>query len=124
MRELMKTYPKSAEYIKEWFTMQFMNSLKEDVPNNFKEYVKSLSIDEEQIIKMLDSQPRALFDAFDMQEIYISIITLYPENDLLFSASINGVSIGMACSTRKEAEKLAIEKAFNLLNEKLCMTES
>jgi len=120
----MKTYPKSAEYIKEWFTMQFMNSLKEDVPTNFKEYVKSLSIDEEQIIKMLDSQPRALFDAFDIQEIYISIITLYPENDLLFSPSINGVSIGVVCSTRKEAEKLAIEKAFNLLNEKLCMTES
>ena len=114
--ELLDEYPKAAIVIKQWYLDKMLESLKdEDLPEDFKEHVRQQGITNENVSKMLEGMPRALFDVFDGQKVVIQINT-FPS----FSYSINeGDVISGSWETRKEAESAAIKEAFKLLNDKL-----
>lgn len=103
--------------IKQWFLGKLLDSLNDDnLPENFKEYVKAQDLEDDKIATMIDASPRMLFDVFDEHKVYIQI-TYY--NGPKFWCSINGVESGKKYDTRIEAEKEAIEGAFQMLNDKL-----
>jgi hypothetical protein len=64
-----------------------------------------------------------LFDVFDSNGVYIEILVDLTKDDALFSYVIDGDMMsnveGVLYNSRIEAEKVAIEKAFQLLNDKL-----
>ena len=64
-----------------------------------------------------------LFDVFDSNSVYIEILVDLTKDDALFSYIIDGDVMGnveaVLYNSRIEAEKVAIEKAFQLLNDKL-----
>jgi hypothetical protein len=72
---------------------------------------------------MIDSMPRALFDVFDSNSVYIEILVDLTKDNALFSYVIDGNMMGnvegILYNSRIEAEKVAIEEAFKVLNEKL-----
>lgn len=114
--ELLDEHPKAAIVVKQWYLDKMLESLKdEDLPEDFKEHVRQQGITNENVSKMLEGMPRALFDVFDSQKVVIQINT-FPS----FSYSINeGDVISGSWETRKEAESAAIEQAFKILNDKL-----
>ena len=114
--ELLQNNPKTATVIKQWFLGKLLDSLKDDkLPENFKEFVKAQDLEDDKIATMIDANPRVLFDVFDEHKIYIDISCL---NDK-FLWGINDDMRNSVYETRKEAEKAAIEQAFEILNDKL-----
>ena len=115
--ELLETYPKTNTIMKEWYLEKMLESLNNDsLPEDFKEHVRNEGVDDDKIVAVIEAGPRALFDVFDENHIYIQINTNVPH----FSYSINeGDVISGSWESRKEAERAAIEQAFELLNSKL-----
>ena len=120
-QELLETYGKAAVVVKAHYLEKFLESMNTtDVPENFKEFAKDKGIDNDTIAKMIELAPRTLFDVFDTHSIYIQINVF---TGGAFSYSIIGdlATVGSTDTfpIRIEAEKVAIEEAFKVLNEKL-----
>ena len=123
-QELLETYSKSATVVKAYYLEKFLESMiTTDVPDNFKDFAKEQGIDNDTISKMIDSMPRALFDVFDAYELYIEILVMYSDKPSIFTYTIvEGDLIHTQptkYNSRIEAEKMAIEEAFKLLDEQL-----
>jgi len=119
-QELLENYGKAANVVKDFYLAKFLESMEdsENLPENFKEFAKEQGIDNDTVAKMIDAMPRALFDAFDAHKVYVQI-TVDIENDC-FRWSFDGGHVeSNDYTSRKEAETAAIEKAFEILNEKL-----
>jgi hypothetical protein len=122
--ELLETYPRAAEVINEFYHTKMIESMDTtDVPDDFKEMLKQQEFDNEYVAKFIDANPRILFDVFDSNGVYIEILVDLTKDDALFSYIIDGDVMGnveaVLYNSRIEAEKVAIEKAFQLLNDKL-----
>lgn len=120
MTELLETYPKATEIVKAWFLEKMLESLKTDtVPDDFKDYVRQQGVETERVAKILGNNPRTLFDVFDANQLYIKIDIFISETPK-FNWSINAMDGGTSFySSRIEAEKDAVTKAFQMLNDKL-----
>ena len=123
-KTLLETYPKAADIVKQHFTEKLLESLNNaDLPDDFKEFARQQQIDNDKIGELIDSQPRGLFDVFDSNGVYIEILVDLTKDDALFSYVINGNIMsnveGVLYNSRIEAEKVAIEKAFEILNDKI-----
>lgn len=118
--ELLEKYSKAAIVIKQWFLERMLESLKdESLPETFKEYARQQEIDNDKIGKLIDGNPRTLFDVFDENDLSINIVRT-PNRTEGWEWEIMQESVeNSICKSRKEAELFAIEAAFKLLNEKL-----
>lgn len=115
MLELLNEYPNSAKIVKQWLLDRMLEGLKdENLPEGFKEYVRQQSIDDDKVKDILESNPRALLDVFDENEIYVNVT--WTEDS--FWWAVNSAVYQDKYPTRLEAEKAAIAEAFKLLNEK------
>ena len=122
--ELLETYPRAAEVINEFYHSKMIESMDTpDVPDEFKEMLKQQEFDNEYVAKFIDANPRILFDVFDSNAVYIEILVDYSKNDAEFTYGVIDDDEMNTESTiynsRVEAEKVAVEKAFQLLNDKL-----
>lgn len=122
MKEIFEKYPKAAEKAVEYYTEVFKKSIEEsDVDKEYKDYARqAVNINDEYVSKMIEINPRGAFDFFDDNNIYINITAFY--NGLFLYHTVGEITeVGSTetSNTRKEAEKLAIERAFEILNNKL-----
>ncbi len=118
--ELLEKFPKAADVIKEFYNNKMINSLEEDgnIPQDFKEMVRAQSFDSEYVAPFIDNNPRFLFDVFDSNNIYIQISVDLENN--CFRYSFDGGKVeSNDYELRTDAEKVAIEAAFQILNDKL-----
>ena len=123
--ELLEKYPEAAKVIHEFYRNRMMNSMEtDDVPDEFKEMLKEQSFDNEYIATFIDASPRMLFDVFDSHELHIEILVMYSDRPSIFTYTVVEGDLVHTEPTkydsRIEAEKVAIEKAFEILNDKLC----
>lgn len=113
--ELLNKYPESAKIIRAWFLEKMIESLQTaDVPDEFKDMMRETGIEDDKLSIMIDSNPRMLLDVFDDNDIIISI-----SYSSKFMIAINGFDHGERYKTRKEAELVAIDAAFEILENKL-----
>jgi hypothetical protein len=125
--ELLETYPKVADAIKEFYYRKMIDSLQEDnnIPEEFKDMVKAKQFDNEYFATFIDNNPRFLFDLMDTNEIIIHTPSVWIEGVVEFGYTVerknNVDSVGSfeTYPHRNIAEKHAVEKAFEILNEKL-----
>jgi hypothetical protein len=122
--ELLKEYPETTRLIKDWYMRMMLESFKDDsVPDDFKEMMRATPIDEDKISKMIDGAPRLLFDFFDEHELYVEVLVNYKDKPSIFTYTViadgDVVSQPTKYNSRKEAEYVAIEEAFKLLNDKI-----
>ncbi len=116
--ELLEKYPKTAKVINDWFLDKMLKSLNTDtIPEEFKEYISSQPINNQNIAVMINNNPRVLFDVFDENEIYINISRI--KNIFMWSLADNQFIDSRVFNNRKEAEMAAIESAFEILDKKL-----
>jgi hypothetical protein len=122
--ELLKEHPETTKLIQAWYLDKMLESFKdESVPDDFKEMMRATPIDEDKISKMIDGAPRLLFDFFDEHELYIEVLVNYKDKPSIFTYTVIADGEVMSQPTkynsRKEAEYIAIEEAFKLLNDKI-----
>lgn len=123
MLELLQTYPEAAKVVKSYYLEIMLETLNDDsLPEDFKEHVREMGIDDEKISRMLSGSPRSMFDVFDHNAIYINVT--FDNEDRLFRYSVNGEVDSINYVFRKAAEQAAVAEAFKLLNEKLCQIQS
>lgn len=122
MLELLEKYPKTTVVVKQWMLDKMLNSLKnKEISEEWREGFKDAVISDEQILIIIDSNPRTLFDIFDEHKINIEIrVDFKDPNKAKFCYSFDGGQNNSDLFyTRKEADRESIIKAFELLNNKL-----
>jgi len=118
-QELLETYPKAADVVRKHFMEKLLENLNDaDLPEDFKEFARQQDIDNEKIASLIDAQPRGLFDVFDANDVFIQI-TIDLENKCFRWSFDGGLVESNDYTSRKEAELASVEKAFEILNEKL-----
>ena len=97
--ELLEKHALSAEIVRAWFMERMIESFKdENVPDEFKDFMREQGIDNDKLGTMIDVNPRMLLDVFDDNDIFISInIT-----DRKFTYRIDNVINPTEYLTRKE----------------------
>ena len=115
--ELLEKHPRSGEVIRAWFLKQMFESFNDqDVPDEFKDFMREQGVENDKVGKMIDINPRMLLDVFDDNDIVIET-SLYPNGE--FTIKIGNQATTNSWKTRKEAELFAIEAAFEMLENKL-----
>jgi hypothetical protein len=119
--QLLENYPHATAVVKAWFLEQMIESLKDEtVPDDFKNFMREQGIENDKLGIMIDANPRMLFDVFDENDIFINIFQSDSGNIMWGWSDIEKTYVKDSFSkTRKEAELLAIEKAFDILENKL-----
>jgi|688.fasta_scaffold1620142_1 hypothetical protein len=120
--ELLENYPHTAVVVRAWFLEQMIESLKdENVPDDFKNFMRDQGIENDKLAVMIDANPRMLFDVFDENEVFIFIHYMDVKDNVEFFHSFRNIDTNPVklFKTRKEAELFAIEKAFEILETKL-----
>jgi len=121
MLELLQKYPEAGKVVKDHFLSRMLDALNDDnLPDDFKEHVRSMGIDNDKIDKMVGGSPRSMFDVFDDNELFINVTFDYTNK--VFRWSVDGEKDSQNYIFRKAAEQDAIAEAFKLLNERLCQT--
>lgn len=121
--ELLEKYPKAAEVIIKHYSDEFIKATESaDIPEEFKEFAKQQQIDSQYVADFIDNNHRGTFDVFDANGVYIEILIGYKPKPLfnyIINGDIEGNVEAILYDTRKEAETAAVEKAFEILNDKL-----
>lgn len=116
MHQLLEKYPYATDVVRGWFMDKMIESFKDQsVPQDFKDFMRSQGIPNENIVKILDGNPRALFDVFDDNQLIISIV----HTEVGFTWDVSDVKNIGYYPSRKEAEMAAVERAFQMLDDKL-----
>lgn len=119
--DLLKKFPNTTSIIKQWFLERMLQSIEEageNVPEEFKENVKKQGVTDEALEAYIEAQPRALFDVFDENYIFIRIIINETFDGVKFGGSLNDSRTKINFNSRKEAEKAIIVEAFQVLEDK------
>ena len=128
MQNLFDNYPHATELIKSWLTEKMMESMEEttNYPEEFKEFMRTQSVANEQLEELININPRFVYDVFDDNSVYINVLytgSSFTWNIVLvgemreFSVPFKETNDGF--SSRKEAEFDALSSAFFILNEYL-----
>lgn len=116
MYNLLEKYPYATEAVRDWFMGKMIESFKDqNVPSDFKEYMRQQGIPNDRLAQMMQGNPRVLFDVFDDNKLIINIVCT--ENG--FSWDVGAVKSVQFYQHRKDAELAAVERAFQILDEKL-----
>jgi hypothetical protein len=123
MLELLQKYPEAAKVVKSYYLEVMLSTLNDDsLPEDFKEHVREMGIDNDKISRILNGSPRSMFDVFDDNGIFINITFDYEHR--VFRYSVEGEVDSQDYLFRKSAEQEAIAEAFKILNERLCQIQS
>ena len=112
--ELLESHPFCRTAIYNWYVSKFIENLRQaDVPEEYKERLSEIQIDDEQLATLVDNNPRSLFDLFDENNIFIDID--YFEGSFWWKVG-NGINV-KNYTNRISAERDAIIEAFKILED-------
>ncbi len=114
--EILDAYPIATEVVRDWFMEKMADSFKnQELPKDFKEFMREQGIPNDRLIKLIDVNPRVLFDVFDDNGVIINVVY----TDSRFTWDVNTVKSLDSYSSRREAESASVQRAFQILNDKL-----
>jgi len=117
--ELLDLYPIATEVVRDWFMDKMAESFKnQELPDNFKNLMREQGIPNDKLIKLIEVNPRVLFDVFDDNGVIINVV----HSNGVFSWDVNTVKSLDSYSSRREAESAAVQRAFQILDDKLNIT--
>ena len=127
MNDILEKFPHATEVVRDWFVEKMKESLNtQDLPDNFKDFMRQQGLPNDRLLKLFAENPRILFDVFDDNGVIINV--MYHDN--IFTWDVNytksevpyGVKSVDIYSSRRMAEVHAVERAFQILNDKLNIT--
>ena len=118
--KLLNRHTYSTKEVQAWFLSNLLKTVDDNMPEEFKEFVKSQTVDDDKLATMIKNVCFAILVLFDEHEIYINIV--YQDEvgfvwHLGHPYSEGGASVPY--NTRKKAEYKAIFKAIEILDNKL-----
>ena len=117
--ELLDLYPIATEVVRDWFMDKMAESFKnQELPKDFKEFMREQGIPNDRLVKLIDVNPRVLFDVFDNNGVIINIVCT--ENG--FTWDLGDAKNIQFYQYRKDAELEAVQRAFQILHDKLNIT--
>jgi hypothetical protein len=117
--ELLDLYPIATEVVRDWFMDKMAESFKnQELPKDFKEFMREQGIPNDKLVKLIDVNPRVLFDVFDDNGVIINVV----HSNGVFSWDVNTVKSLDSYSSRREAESAVVQRAFQILHDKLNIT--
>ena len=117
--KLFEQYPKACDVVKSWFLEKMIESFQDDnVPDDFKDFVRKQGIETDKVIKIIGSNPRSLFQVMDENKLFIEIKLNFSNSIPSFSWSVNSQGSSKWFETRTEAELEAVIECLKQLNEK------
>ena len=117
--ELLDLYPIATEVVRDWFMDKMAESFKnQELPKDFKEFMREQGIPNDKLVKLIDVNPRVLFDVFDDNGVIINVV----HSNSVFSWDVNTVRSLDSYSSRREAESASVQRAFQILHDKLNVT--
>lgn len=117
--ELLDLYPIATEVVRDWFMDKMAESFKnQELPKDFKEFMREQGIPNDRLVKLIDVNPRVLFDVFDNNGVIINIVCT--ENG--FTWDVGDAKNIQFYQYRKDAELEAVQRAFQILHDKLNIT--
>lgn len=117
--ELLDLYPIATEVVRDWFMDKMAESFKnQELPKDFKEFMREQGIPNDRLVKLIDVNPRVLFDVFDNNGVIINIVCT--ENG--FTWDVGDAKNVQFYQYRKDAELEAVQRAFQILHDKLNIT--
>lgn len=120
-KEIIEKYPLSIKIIREWYQAKMLEALSDkSISEEFATYMIDQGVPDNLIINTVEDNPRMLFDVLDANDIIIETY-LYPDDT--FTIKIRKQATTQSWKTRKEAERFAIEAAFDILEQKLTSKE-
>jgi hypothetical protein len=90
----------------------------QELPKDFKEFMREQGIPNDKLVKLIDVNPRVLFDVFDDNGVIINTMC----RSGLWSWSVDETKSADYYPSRRLAEKTAVECAFQILHDKLNIT--
>lgn len=121
-KEILDANPKAASLIHDYYLNKLLDSLEDDnLPQEFKEFAREKGLPIENIVAMLDANPRQMLDFFDEQEIHINVTRYKASDGNIYSTldSNSTVKTIKVFNTRKEADLEGVTLAIQMLEEKL-----
>lgn len=115
-KELLEYNPLVCKKIKEWVEEEIKTKNTETIPSEFLQSIIDYNLDEINLGKSIDRNPRFFFDLFDDNNVIIEIILCL---DKTFYCKIRNETYTNSWKTRKECEKFALENAFKILEKYL-----
>ena len=117
--ELLDLYPIATEVVRDWFMDKMAESFKnQELPKDFKEFMREQGIPNDKLVKLIDVNPRVLLDVFDDNGVIINVV----HSNSVFSWDVNTVKSLDSYSSRREAESASVQRAFQILHDKLNVT--
>lgn len=117
--ELLDLYPIATEVVRDWFMDKMAESFKnQELPKDFKEFMREQGIPNDKLVKLIDVNPRVLLDVFDDNGVIINVV----HSNGVFSWDVNTVKSLDSYSSRRETESAAVQRAFQILDDKLNIT--
>ena len=117
--ELLDLYPIATEVVRDWFMDKMAESFKnQELPDNFKNLMREQGIPNDKLIKLIEVNPRVLFDVSDDNGVIINVV----HSNGVFSWDVNTVKSLDSYSSRREAESASVQRAFQILHDKLNVT--
>jgi hypothetical protein len=117
-KKIVEKFPLSTEVIREWALKKMVDSFTGHIETeDFEKFLLEKGVHLSQIIDIIDTNPRILFDIFDDHKIYINIIKFL--NHFEYAIQNFKSVILEKFETRKQAELKAIIFAFSILEEQL-----
>lgn len=121
-KEILDANPKAASLIHDYYLNLLLDSLEdESLPPEFKEFAREKGVPFENIIAMMEANPRQMLDFFDEQEIYINVTRYKASDGNTYSILDHNSTVksGKVFNTRKEADLEGVKLAIEMLEEKL-----
>jgi hypothetical protein len=121
-KEILDANPKSASLIHDYYLNRMLDALEDDtLPPEFKEFAREKGLPFENIVAILEVNPRQLFDVFDDREIHINVTRYKASDGKIYSILDNNSTVksDRVFDTRKEAELEGVKLAIEMLEEKL-----
>lgn len=110
--ELLEKHPETTLKVREFFLNKLLESFTDEIPEEFKQDMINRGVNDEQITKFIDIQPRMFFDFFDSVE---KVIQITYKKGFGFSWSVENETCNIGFDTRLEAERDAVHTVFEML---------
>ena len=117
--KLLKDHPHAAEVVQEWFLNNLRKTITEDMGEEFKKFIMAQSVDLDKLATMIERGPSGLMYVLDEHDIYINVVYQDEVGFVWDMGHPHGGNPSIPYNTRMQAERKAIFKAFEILEDKL-----
>lgn len=117
-RDFLEKYPVAVGIITKYYTNLMLETVTDDMPPNFKEYLEQRGFTLDELANLIDANPRSLLDVFDENDVHASLDMQFVDRKVRFKVNIDGALSDASFENRRDAEQYMVTECIKFLNDK------